>query len=271
MPGRVDYTDTASGYDQTRGASPSVLEPLRRCLSTAPGRRLLDVGGGTGNYAAALRETDDFDPVVLDASEAMVERATAKGLAAIAGEAEKLPFRAASFDAVTMISMLHQVVGWQQALAEAKRVLVPGGRLAVKVFTRENLRSTAWVFDYFPSAREWTDAEHQSADELRAELPQARLLQVRYADVVDGTLAALCRDPERLLDEGNRRNNSFFRRLQRDNPGELAIGLADMWRDLAGGRKPHEEPELERPRRLWGDALILCWTKPGGARRGRAG
>jgi demethylmenaquinone methyltransferase/2-methoxy-6-polyprenyl-1,4-benzoquinol methylase len=267
VPGRVDYSKQAESYDRTRAASPSVVEPLRRCLSTAPGRRLLDVGGGTGNYAIALRDEAGFDPVVVDASPAMVRRATEKGLAAMVADAEDLPFPNERFDAVTMISMLHQVVDWRLALAEARRVLVPGGNLAVKGFARENLGPAHWLFDYFPSARRWMEEEHQTVDEIRAELPGSRMIQVRYTDLADRSMAALCREPELLLDEASRTNNSFFQRLQRDNPGELAIGLADLWRDLTGGRRPHEEMTTERARGIWGDAIVVCWTKPGGAQR----
>jgi SAM-dependent methyltransferase len=271
MPGRVDYGETAASYDATRAASPSVLDALRRCLSGAPGARLLDVGGGTGNYAAALREDPGLDPVVVDLYEPMLARAAEKGLPTIAADAEELPFPSASFDAVTMISMLHQVVGWQTALDEAQRVLVPRGRLALMVFARENLGASHWIADYFPSTKRWLNEDHQPVDEIRAALPRCRLMPVRYEGVEDGSLAALCRDPELILDEAIRDNTSFFQRLRRDNPGELAIGLADLWRDLSGGRRPHEDPEVVRRRRIWGDAMVVCWTKPGGARSRGAG
>ncbi|HEX8067612.1 MAG TPA: methyltransferase domain-containing protein [Thermoleophilaceae bacterium] len=261
MPGRVDYTTAAETYDETRAASPSVVGPLRRCLSGAPGTRLLDVGGGTGNYAVALRDEAGFDPVVVDASEQMLERAAAKGLPTIAGDAEDLPFEDGSFDAVTMISMIHQVVDWRRAVAEARRVLVPGGRLAVKGFARENIAATHWIYDYFPSARAWMEREHQGIEEIRAELPRARLMPIRYEDFDDASMAALAREPELMLDEDRRRNNSFFRRLAADDPGELAIGIADLWRDLAAGRRPQDDPEVDRVRRTWGDALVFCWTK----------
>jgi hypothetical protein len=43
-----DYSKQARAYDTTRGASPSVLAPLRDALAGAPGTALLDIGGGTG-------------------------------------------------------------------------------------------------------------------------------------------------------------------------------------------------------------------------------
>jgi DNA-binding transcriptional MerR regulator len=52
---RHDYREQSNRYDQTRAASPSVLDPVRRALAGAPGRVLYDVGGGTGNYAAAFQ------------------------------------------------------------------------------------------------------------------------------------------------------------------------------------------------------------------------
>gem|GEM_PF-5118778 len=61
-----DYSNQARAYDTTRAASPSVLAPLRKALEGAPGPELLDIGGGTGNYAAALTE-DGWRPLVLDA------------------------------------------------------------------------------------------------------------------------------------------------------------------------------------------------------------
>ncbi|MDZ4277996.1 MAG: methyltransferase type 11, partial [Dehalococcoidia bacterium] len=52
----IDYDSRAATYDATRSASPSIVRPLLRALGPANGRALLDIGGGTGNYAVALRD-----------------------------------------------------------------------------------------------------------------------------------------------------------------------------------------------------------------------
>jgi ubiquinone/menaquinone biosynthesis C-methylase UbiE len=114
-----DYSNQAQGYDSTRAASPSVLAPLREALAGAPGRALLDVGGGTGNYALALAG-HGWQPTVVDRSAQMLAQARAKGLETVRANATRLPFADASFDAAMLVSMLHHVDDPDRALAEAE-------------------------------------------------------------------------------------------------------------------------------------------------------
>jgi ubiquinone/menaquinone biosynthesis C-methylase UbiE len=144
-----DYSRRAERYDQTRGASPSVLGPLREALAGASGRRLADVGGTTGNYARALMR-EGWEPVVVDTSPGMLARAAAKGLDTVQADAQCLPFSSGTFDAVTMISMLHHVADLTRALAEARRVLRSQGKLVLMGFTAEDsdslwIRKGAWL------------------------------------------------------------------------------------------------------------------------------
>jgi len=246
-----DYTNQARTYDQTRAASPSVLAPLREALAGAPGRRLADIGGGTGNYARALRD-DGWDPVVIDREPAMLARAERKGLETIEADAQRLPVPAAAFDAAMLVSMLHHVEDQAAALAEARRVLRPGGRLALMVFTREDVAEN-WLSDYFPSTRAWMFETHPTRAELLALLPGARHIPVVFRDLEDGSLAALSAYPEKVLDPRWHRQTSYFERLERDHPDELRAGLARLREDLDAGRAPR------RP----GLASVLAWVRPG--------
>lgn len=255
----MDYTRQAETYDRTRAASPSVLGPVLQALAGAPGPRLLDVGGGTGNYALALRE-HGFDPTVLDLNEPMLSRARDKGLRTMRGDAATLPFDDEAFDAVTLISMIHHVPDWRAALAEAARVLRAGGRLALMGFAREHIEEVLWIDEYFPSTRAWMVEQHPPLAELRAPLPGARVIPVVYEDLVDGSLAALNRRPELLLDLDVRRQTSYFERLADRHPDELEQGLQRLERDLRAGRTPDAERADARARH--GDAMVLAWTKP---------
>ena len=68
-----------------------MLRPLRDALEGAPGRRLADIGGGTGNYALALRR-EGWEPTVVDRSAGMLARAAAKGLDTVEADAQEPPF-----------------------------------------------------------------------------------------------------------------------------------------------------------------------------------
>jgi demethylmenaquinone methyltransferase/2-methoxy-6-polyprenyl-1,4-benzoquinol methylase len=244
-----DYSRQAESYDDTRSASPSVLRALREALRGAPGRRLADVGGGTGNYALALTR-EGWEPVVVDRSAEMLARAEAKGLETVEADAQRLPFEDESFDAATMISMLHHVEDRRVALAEARRILRPRGRLVVKGFTGEDAASL-WVLDYFPSSRRWMEATHPSRAAILEELPGARVFALEFEDMEDASLAALAADPERMLEAAERGATSYFERMQRDHPDELRAGRARLAEDIAAGRAP----------RRAGTGTVLSWTK----------
>ena len=177
-----DYGNQARSYDSTRSASPSVLGPLREALRGAPGRRLLDVGGGTGNYALALRDEGAGTSSCATARRTMLARAAAKGLETVEADAQALPFADASFDALICVSMLHHVDDRPRALAEQRRVLRPGGRGALMLYTREDIEH-AWYHDYFPSTRAWMDASHPRLADLMALLPGARRIELVFRDL----------------------------------------------------------------------------------------
>ena len=244
-----DYSRQAEGYDETRSASPSVLRALREALRGAPGRRLADIGGGTGNYALALTR-EGWEPIVVDRSAEMLARAEAKGLETVEADAQRLPFEDESFDAATMISMLHHVEDRRVALAEARRILRPRGRLVVKGFTGEDAASL-WVLDYFPSSRRWMEATHPPRAAILEELPGAHVFALEFEDMEDASLAALSADPERMLEAAERGATSYFERMQRDHPDELRAGRARLREDIAAGRAP----------RRAGTATVLSWTK----------
>ena len=245
----LSYARQARTYDQTRAASPSVLIPLRCALKDAPGPRLADIGGGTGNYALAFKQ-EGWDPVVIDRSREMLAHAQRKGLATIVAEAQRLPFEKESFDAVMLVSMLHHVEDRAAVIAEAKRILRGGGRLALMAYTLEDI-SDLWLLDFFPS-RPWMRETHPPLSELLTLLPDARLHPITFRDLKDASLAALASHPEKLLDERWRAQTSFFERLQQERPNELAQGLRLIEQQLAAGRVPN------RP----GHGSLLSWQKP---------
>ena len=245
-----DYSGQAPSYDTTRAASPGVVRRLAGALGAAAGRRLLDVGGGTGNYALALAKLG-FAPLVLDRSPEMLAQAAAKGLETVQANAERLPFADASFDAVMLVSMLHHAGDQLAVLDESRRVLAPHGVMALLAFTRED-SDELWLLDYFPSARSWMAATHRPLRELLDHLPGASWERFELDDLTDSSLAALAAHPSELLDPARRRQTSFFERLARDDPVGLGAGLERIAEALSRDRAPARG----------GTATLLRWTKP---------
>jgi demethylmenaquinone methyltransferase / 2-methoxy-6-polyprenyl-1,4-benzoquinol methylase len=114
-------------------------------LAPRAGQRLLDVAGGTGDVAFRfLRRAPDAKAVVCDLTEPMLvegrKRAEAERLAGnldwVVGDAMALPFPDSSFDVYSISFGIRNVTRIADALAEAYRVLKPGGRLMVLEFSQ---------------------------------------------------------------------------------------------------------------------------------------
>lgn len=145
------FSSVASRYDLMNDAMSLGIHRLWKSaaldwLAPWPGMRLLDVAGGTGDIA--FRFLDRLDgrghATVLDMTEDMLaegrRRAEAAGRAEqldwLVGDAMALPFAEGRFDAYTISFGIRNVTRIEDALAEAFRVLRPGGRLMVLEFSR---------------------------------------------------------------------------------------------------------------------------------------
>jgi len=211
-----------------------VVRAVTEHLGQAEGRSLLDIAGGTGNYAQAF-QARGFRAVVLDASLEMLARVAGKTGAgrAVAGEAERLPLRDASFDCSVMVNSIHLLDDVDASLAEARRVLREGP-LVLTAFTRENL-APLFVFEYF--GRQDEIEGRRAAEEIEALLRRAGFTLVRqsayvYTDTVDGSLNALHISPNYLAGPAYLRNTSFWYRLDK---ATREAGLRALAADLRSG------------------------------------
>ncbi|WAC67365.1 class I SAM-dependent methyltransferase [Agrococcus sp. SL85] len=110
---------------------------MQRAVRPQPGERILDVAAGTGASAAPMAKAGAL-VTALDLSAGMVEEGRRRhpDIEFVLGSAEELPFRADTFDAVTISFGLRNVQHPRQALSEFLRVLKPGGRLFVCEFSQ---------------------------------------------------------------------------------------------------------------------------------------
>ncbi len=150
--GRVQgvFGSVASKYDVMNDAMSFGIhriwkDAMMDWLAPRAGQKLLDVAGGTGDIAFRfLNRAGSGHATVLDLTEPMLvegrKRAEAEQRADqlewIVGDAMALPFEDNSFDVYTISFGIRNVTRPEEALAEAYRVLKPGGRLMVLEFSQ---------------------------------------------------------------------------------------------------------------------------------------
>jgi demethylmenaquinone methyltransferase/2-methoxy-6-polyprenyl-1,4-benzoquinol methylase len=109
--------------------------------SLVEGARVLDVACGTGDLSLVLAEAGAARVVGLDFCRPMLEVARRKAEAGsraipfVEGDALRLPFADETFDAATIAFGLRNLTGVAEGLRELRRILKPGGRLAVLEFS----------------------------------------------------------------------------------------------------------------------------------------
>ncbi|MFN8074892.1 MAG: demethylmenaquinone methyltransferase [Kineosporiaceae bacterium] len=130
---RYDLTNAVLSLGQDRAWRKAVL----RAVDARRGQKVLDLAAGTATSTEPFADAG-ARPLACDFSLGMLQvgRRRNPTLPLAAGDATRLPFADASFDAVTISFGLRNVVDTDAALAEMLRVTKPGGRLVVCEFSR---------------------------------------------------------------------------------------------------------------------------------------
>jgi demethylmenaquinone methyltransferase/2-methoxy-6-polyprenyl-1,4-benzoquinol methylase len=128
-------------------------------LAPRPAQLLLDVAGGTGDIAQRFlaRTGPSGRVVVCDLTPAMlavggdraIDRGIVSGIDWVAGDAQALPLADRSVDAYTIAFGLRNVAEIDKALAEARRVLKPGGRFLCLEFSHVVLPQLKQLYDLY--------------------------------------------------------------------------------------------------------------------------
>ena len=163
---REVFSSVAARYDlmndvMSGGVHRIWKDAMVEWLNPRPGWRTLDVAGGTGDIAFRIAEMaqargGNAAVTVLDINAAMLDegrrRATRKnqgGVEWVCGDAEKLPFPDAQFDAYTIAFGIRNVTHIDAALGEARRVLKPGGRFLCLEFSKVNVPGLDTLYDAY--------------------------------------------------------------------------------------------------------------------------
>ncbi len=135
------FDDVAERYDRTNdvlslGQDRLWRRAVEQAVDVRPGERVLDLAAGTGTSSAPFASAGAF-VVPCDFSLGMLHEGRRRRplLPFVAGDAMRLPFADASFDAVTTSFGLRNVHDSDAALREMLRVTRPGGRLVLCEFS----------------------------------------------------------------------------------------------------------------------------------------
>jgi ubiquinone/menaquinone biosynthesis C-methylase UbiE len=167
------FARIAATYDALRPADERWWEVYEAIVERADlcGRRVLEVGCGTGRFAAAVAEREVARVWGVDASEQMVEVARANGVNAKLAAAERLPFKAGWFDRA-VVRMAAHLFDRPRAFPELRRVLADDGRLVVATTDPAHFHEH-WLHPFFPSFTAVDAARFPSAEQLERELGAA--------------------------------------------------------------------------------------------------
>ncbi len=142
----------------------------------------LEIGLGTGRFSAPLGIVQGIEP-----SRAMAEVAKKKGLDAVIGVAENLPYKDSQFDFCLMVTTVCFLDDIDLAFREAFRVLKPRGSFIIGFVDKNSpigrsyeLRKTESLF--------YKDATFYSVDDLLVHLKKAGFLKFRFCQTLFGPL-----------------------------------------------------------------------------------
>jgi ubiquinone/menaquinone biosynthesis C-methylase UbiE len=227
-----DFGKVAATYDELRPIDENWWELFELLVSEGDllGRRVLDIGCGTGRVAAALAERGarvwGVEPEPRMAELARKRLSTVK-----IAPAEKLPFKEGWFDRAMLVLVIH-LLDRPQAFAEARRVLAADGRLVVATFDPAHFERY-WLNRFFPSLETIDRSRFPEPPALRRQLDEAgfatvRLRRLSQRSSIDreGALERVRGrfiSPLQLLDEEEYQQG--LRRMERELPDENEYAL----------------------------------------------
>jgi demethylmenaquinone methyltransferase/2-methoxy-6-polyprenyl-1,4-benzoquinol methylase len=216
------FSSVAGRYDLMNDLMSLGIHRLWKCfalelLDVHPGQQVLDLAGGTGDFSLALatRVGPRGRVLLADINAAMLARGRDRLLdaglssevAIVRADAERLPVASGSLDRIVMAFGLRNVTDKAAVLAECRRVLRPGGMLAVLEFSRPTTAALrrvydAWSFGLIPRLGRWITGDeasyrylvesirrHPDQDALAGMLEEAGLERVDVHNLSGGIVA----------------------------------------------------------------------------------
>ena len=234
----VDYDAVAEVYDCRYDRS-NYGPLLQLLLSFVHGsREILEVGSGSGHWLQELT-AQGYDVMGSDPSSNMLRIARRKSRqpSFVQACAEAIPCRRASFSRLFCINAFHHFVDQRRFLAEAHRILHPGGGIMIVGLDPHTGLDRWWIYDYFPQVIEIDKKRYPSADRIRS-------LMTAYGFVGANTVEALhmpLQISARLALETGRLAKTTTSQLAVLTDDEYDEGMKHLMRDIEINEAQHKD------------------------------
>jgi ubiquinone/menaquinone biosynthesis C-methylase UbiE len=184
----IDYDRRATEFARHRRVHPEVLQQLLGSGHFGPEIHVLDVGCGTGNYAAALTEATRCRISGVDPSRRMLD--SARGAASWdslqQSSAACLPFGDDAFDVVMSTDVIHHIRDRDAYFREAARVLRPGGHLVTVTDSHDDIPRRRPLSSHFPETVAIELERYPPVPRLLEEMARAGFIEPQLVEVSRG-------------------------------------------------------------------------------------
>jgi len=149
----VNYTDISKTYDSYRSYPQDLIKRIIELGRISRGKKVLDLGCGTGNIVSQIKNIIDADLIGVDVSLEMLKVAKSKSLEVIRTDIDnqQLPFRDGSFDTIVGAYVIHQIKNLNFLLSECYRVLRNGALVLLTSSHKQIEEQHPIIKEFFPS------------------------------------------------------------------------------------------------------------------------
>jgi methionine biosynthesis protein MetW len=189
LPGNrmeVNYTDISKTYDDYRSYPESLIKKIIALGRISQGKKVLDLGCGTGSIASQLQKATKADVIGVDASFAMLRVAKDKSLEVICADIDNapLPFRDSSFDTVMVAYVIHQIKNLAFLLSECYRVLRAGVLVLLTSSHKQIENQHPVIKNFFPSYIDIDKGRFPDIHQIDYLLNSLGLKDIKHEDMI---------------------------------------------------------------------------------------
>lgn len=173
----------ARSYARHRLGQPYVVDILRQLARNSPGKAVLEMGCGTGAYAASLAADNALEIFGMDLSLQMLRRAVVdERVTYVQGRATELPFADAAMGMVYSVNVIHHLRALDGYFREAARVLGHGGVLCTATDSSAIIERRVPLSHYWPETVPAELERYHDVGRLRARMEAAGFRDVAQCE-----------------------------------------------------------------------------------------